>query len=56
MTKDDNPATITLGSNAISITGGQKMKKTQKNFEITCYSCNKKTHFAKDYTKPKNWL
>ena len=42
------------GSNAIQATSGQKKKKTRDAFEVICYSCNKKGHYAKDYTEAKN--
>lgn len=52
--KEANPAPgSTLGSNIIQATGGQKKKKRDV-FEVTCCSYNKKGHYIKDYTKPKN--
>ena len=48
------PTTTASGNNTVQATSSQKKKKTWDSFEVICYSCNKKGHYAKDYTKTKN--
>lgn len=43
------PASVNKAVQAI----GDKKKK-RDDFKVTCFSCNEKGHYAKDYTKPKN--
>ncbi len=56
--RDVSPAT--MGANATQATEGQKKKWRNSQgpkrdiSEITCYNCNKKGHYSKDCTKPKN--
>ncbi len=51
--KEGNPAPAASGSNTVQATGGQKKKKTRDASEVTCYSCNKKGHYASDCFEPK---
>ncbi len=54
--KKPNPATRANAAPLTDIGGeGQKKKKKPRDIsEITCYSCNKKSYYVSDYTKPKN--
>ncbi len=66
--KDSTPTAPTSGANATQATGnavaalgGQKKKQQREGqgprkdiFETTCYNCNKKGYYSRDFTKPKN--
>ncbi len=57
----EKPNPAATGANAATATAiggkGQKKKKKARDVsEVTCYSCNKKSHHASDYTEPQNEL
>ncbi len=51
--KESSPATAASKSNAVQVADGQKKKKACNASEVTCYSCNKKGHYAFHSSEPK---
>lgn len=52
--REGNSTTAISENNAVQAINGQKKKKTWDISEVTYYSYNKKSYFAKDCTESKN--